>query len=161
MAGAAAFHQGSASAKTFLGVIKWPWNIQTVALAPDGKSLGHKTTTLDLVVVMLPFVMNSDFMVGCPVVCYTDNVGVVCIYASGHSNKNELASTLLKAISVITSVLGVRLWVEWVTRNSTSWLMRSVRIPGTVSTAQNPGILFQVLLGPWCPGCGLHKSTPN
>ena len=61
----------------FVAVIQWPHNIQVGRLAPDGKSMAHKTTTLELAGLFLPFLTDLHAMVGRAVVCDTDNVGAV------------------------------------------------------------------------------------
>ena len=104
---------------TFLAVLRWPQNIQVGELAPDGKSMAHKTTTLELVGVMLPLVMDLKAMTGQAVVCDTDNVGAVETWWKGHSNRDELASTLVRACFHICAAAGVELFVRWIPRNST------------------------------------------
>ena len=87
--------------------------------SPDGKSMAHKTTTLELVGVMLPLLMDLHAVAGQPVVCDTDNVGAVEAWWKGHSNGDELASTLVRAMFHLAAAAGVQLYVRWIPRNST------------------------------------------
>ena len=104
---------------TFLAVLCWPKNIQIGELAPDGKSMAHKTMTLELVGVLLPLVMDLPSMVGQAVVCDTDNIGAVETWWKGHSNADELASTLVRAMFHICAAGGIQLYLRWIPRNST------------------------------------------
>ena len=103
----------------FVSDVKWPLNIQRGFKAPDGKSMAHKTTTLELVGVLLPLLLDSQVVAGRQVLCMTDNAAVVYTWKKGHCNGDELASTLVRALSHLVSALGVELFVDWVPRNST------------------------------------------
>lgn len=69
----------------FLSVLRWPTFIQLGLNAPDGKSIGYKLTTLEMVGVLLPFLTDGHAVAGCSVVCYTDNVGTVYAWRKGHT----------------------------------------------------------------------------
>jgi len=105
--GAASLRLATKDLPFFAAVVRWPFNIQVGALAPDGKSMAHKTTTLELVGVMLPFLTDLHAMAGRPVLCETDNVGAVCTWWRGHSNTDPLASTLVRALAPVLLRLGL------------------------------------------------------
>lgn len=92
-AGVAAVRRPFGPHPPFVATLKWPNNIQEGFFAPDGKSLAHKTTTLELVGILLPFLTDTDTLLGCPVICYTDNMPATRAFLHGRCNKDELASS--------------------------------------------------------------------
>ena len=87
--------------------------------APDGKSMAHKLTTLELIGALMPLVMDFQAMAGQPVVCFLDNIGAAWCWKKGHSNKDELASTIVRAMAHVAAAARIELFVEWIPRNST------------------------------------------
>jgi hypothetical protein len=81
--------------------------------------MAHKTTTLELVGVLLPLIMDLHVAFGRVVVCETDSVSAVRAWWRGHSHKDELASTLVRAMFHITAAAGIQLYLRWIPRNST------------------------------------------
>jgi hypothetical protein len=102
----------------------WPEEFLYVV---DGKGarMGSKTTTLEILGVLLQFVLFPELLMGHQVVFQTDNMA--CYY--GWENKavkeDSTASIVIRTISILASFLNCNVHVEHVPRVST-WEARVV-----------------------------------
>lgn len=106
----------------FASQIFWP-NEMKSAVDNKGKSFGSKTTTLEMVGLLIPFLCCPELLAGKHVVFQVDNIG--CYF--GWKNKvvigDKTASILVRAMVVISSYLSCYVHVSHLPRMS-SWEAR-------------------------------------
>ena len=87
-------------------------------LAYDGKSLANKLSVWELVGPLMALVCAPDKLRGKQAIAYVDNAGSVCMYGKGWCTVCNLANTVLRAISLVSTALHCDFWIEKVTRCS-------------------------------------------
>jgi len=97
------------------------WNSEVLQMARDSqeKRLGDKTTSLEFLGMLLPFIMIPEMLCNKYVIVKVDNVG--CYY--GWINKqipgDEIASILVRSLHLICAFLGCQVHVEHLPRRKT------------------------------------------
>ena len=84
-----------------------------------GCSYGCKSTTLEAVGILLPFVSCPEKVKGKNVVFMIDNMAVLYGWYKGHVSNDESASEVLKCVHYLSGMLGTTVNVEHVDRVST------------------------------------------
>jgi len=104
--------------------IKWycrtPWSKNLLETSRDkrGKYYGSKTTTLEAVGLLLPFLSIPEALAGKDIVFRTDNIAVVFGWESKSVKFDRTASIMIKAVVLLASFLGCRVFVEHLPRMS-------------------------------------------
>ncbi len=99
--------------------LEWPEGFITSSKDQQGKLFGSKSTTLECVGLILPFISFPQALMGRHVIYKVDNMAVVHGWRNGHVKFDTSATELLKAVNVLASYLGVKVFVEHVPRMST------------------------------------------
>ena len=97
----------------------WPRSFHDGKRCADGKQLGRKLTFLEILGPLLVVACAPRICAGKDVRVWVDNAGAVQIYKKGYSPTCFLSTCVAKAIHVVASALGCRVFVEKVTRCST------------------------------------------
>ena len=71
-----------------------------------GRSFGSKSTTLEAVGMLLPFLAFPDRVRGKSIVFKIDNMAVLFGWYNGYVKQDETALEVLKSVQYISSVLG-------------------------------------------------------
>ena len=84
----------------------------------NGRDFGSKSTTLEAVGMLLPFVAFPDKIRGKRIHFKIDNIAVVFGWPSGFVKEDETASEILKAVHYLGGAYGVTVTVQHVGRIS-------------------------------------------
>jgi hypothetical protein len=83
-----------------------------------GVEYGRKSTTLESIGVLLPFIAFPEKLAGKELMFYVDNIAVVYGWEKGGVKKDESATEILKTVHVLSSYLGCRVYVRHIHRVS-------------------------------------------
>jgi hypothetical protein len=103
------------------GQVIWPLSFLNEAMDSKGRSYGCKTTTLEAVGMLIPFLSIPRELAGQHVVLHVDNMALVYGWMNGNVKNDESASILLRAIAVIAAYLGSVVHVVHIARCSDVW----------------------------------------
>ena len=98
--------------------LSWPEGLITGKRDNNGRDFGSKSTTLEAVGMLLPFVAFPDKIRGKRIHFKIDNIAVVFGWPSGFVKEDETASEILKAVHYLGGVYGVTVTVQHVGRIS-------------------------------------------
>ena len=98
--------------------MNWPDGLIDGRLDENGRSFGSKSTMLEAVGMLLPFVAFPERIRGKRLVFKIDNAAVLFGWASGYVKEDESASEVLKAVHYLSGVYGVVVIVQHVDRMS-------------------------------------------
>ncbi len=106
---------------TILGYQLW-WNKHFITRATDkhGKRFGNKTSTLEMIALMLPLLTIPDQLRKCHICIFTDNMSCVFGMKDGYVKNDETASIFVRAAYLIGAFLGSVIHVIHCPRRS-SW----------------------------------------
>jgi len=102
----------------FLCSGRWPPAILT-EYDDKGAALASKTTMLETVGLLLPFLTAADEVRGRNIVLGVDNMAVYFAWENRSSKGDQLASVLMRALHIVAAYLECRVFVEHVPRCST------------------------------------------
>jgi hypothetical protein len=102
----------------WFSVLSWPMEFLEKAQDTRGSYYGSKTTLLEVIGVLLPFICIPEELRGKTLLCYVDNMAVVYGWQNGGIRFDESATIMIRAINLLASYLGVTLHVEHVPRRS-------------------------------------------
>jgi hypothetical protein len=98
----------------------WPKSFITTAIDIKGKRFGNKTTTLEMIGILLPLLLIPEKLKNSHIEFFTDNMGCVFGMKDGYVKNDEYASIFIRAASLIGAYLGSVLHVSHIPRRS-SW----------------------------------------
>ena len=98
--------------------LSWPEGLITGKRDNNGREFGSKSTTLEAVGMLLPFVAFPDKIRGKRIHFKIDNIAVVFGWPSGFVKEDETASEILKAVHYLGGAYGVTVTVQHVGRIS-------------------------------------------
>jgi hypothetical protein len=101
--------------------LTWPEYFLNEAMDSKGAHYGSKTTTLETMGILLPFLTIPEEMCGRNVVFTVDNVAVVFGWENRGVKFDESASILMRAIHLIAGYLGCEVHVHHSLRRSSKW----------------------------------------
>ena len=104
----------------FCSRLTWPESFLIQAVDSSGRAYGCKTTTLEIVAMMLPFLTEPTILAGRHVVLQVDNAASVFGWHRHHVSHDASASILLRALHLISSYLACYVHVVHVPRVSTN-----------------------------------------
>jgi len=124
----------------FWAKVRWPFEFIAEARDEYGKFFGSKSTTLESIGLLLPFLAVPELVTGKYLIFHVDNIAVVHGWQKGRIKNDAAANSIIKIVNVIAAYCGTRIAVKHVPRNSTELaeladeLSRSdrlaVKIPG-------------------------------
>jgi hypothetical protein len=112
------YSEGNPSWWSYLG---WP-SAFLLAYDEEGARFGSKTSTLEAVGLLLPFITIPEELVGKNICFVTDNIAVTYGWENGGIKFDRAATVILRAIHVMSAYLGARVFVNFAPRNSTRML---------------------------------------
>jgi hypothetical protein len=96
-----------ANNNTILGYqLWWPKDFITVRRDNRGVRFGNKTSTLEIIRILLPFVLIPEKLKNKHIRVFTDNAACVYGMKDGYIKKDEYASIFIRAITLISGYLG-------------------------------------------------------
>jgi hypothetical protein len=104
----------------FWFMVPWGRRINSGAKHSDGRRICRKMSALELVGPLICLSADQSNNRGKPVRIWVDNSGSVGIWRKGYSTKCGLCTTLVNAISVVSSAAGCQVTIDKITRCSDS-----------------------------------------
>jgi hypothetical protein len=104
---------------TFVGLIRWPDSLLTTTKSLNNKLFGSKSTTLETIGILIPFLTISWKLWGCHIILEVDNTAVRFGWQKRYSKNDPETSVLLRALHVIEAFLHCRIYIKHVKRIST------------------------------------------
>ena len=98
--------------------LEWPEGFLTKTRDDTGKFYGSKSTTLECIGLLLPFISFPEAVCGRFVKFLIDNSAVAYGWRKGYVKFDSSASEILRATNMLASYLGVKVYVEHVPRMS-------------------------------------------
>ncbi len=98
--------------------LEWPVDFITAKLDNAGKHFGNKSTTLESIGLLLPFLSFPEEIAGRFIRFKVDNIAVVYGWENGHVKFDSYATEILKAVNVAACFLGVKIFIQHVPRMS-------------------------------------------
>ncbi len=96
----------------------WPDTFILEYTDTNGTRFGNKTTTLECIGMLLPFLTRPDLVTNRHIVLRVDNVACVYGFENGQVRGNETASVLIRSAKIIAAYLGTVIHVQHVKRRS-------------------------------------------
>jgi hypothetical protein len=106
---------------TILGYQLW-WDKHFITKAKDknGKRFGNKTSTLEMIALLLPILTIPNQLKNCHICIFTDNMSCVFGMKDGYVKNDETSSIFIRAAHLIGAYLGSVIHVAHCPRRS-SW----------------------------------------
>ncbi len=98
----------------------WPKNFITKNKDNQDKRFGNKTTTLEMIAILLPFILIPSKLRNCHIRILTDNMACVFGMKDGYTKNDEFASIFIRTMYLLCAYLGSVIHVEHCHRRS-SW----------------------------------------
>jgi len=142
-------------------IVRWPKNFIDLAKDSKGCHYGSKTTTLEVIGLLLPFLTVPKLLSGRHVVLEVDNSAVVHSMRKRSCTKDSSAAIIVRAIHLISHWLGCIIHVKHVPRDSTPYSILADRLSRRMTTKREheneisladsyevPGVLMSWLRSP-------------
>jgi len=148
----------------FWSKIRWPFSFIADSRDEDGKYFGSKSTTLESLGLLLPFLAIPEVIAGKYVIFHIDNIAVVHGWAKGRVKNDHAASGVLKAVNIVASYCGTRIAVKHVGRKSTELadladeLSRSDRLADRIGGRK---LIFSPALCSWFKHQDFNRVLPD
>ena len=130
----------------------WPPKIIGLYKDPLGHWLGNKTTTLEFLGILLPFLLIPRLLSNQVVEVKVDNVGCYYGWLNRHASGDVMASVLIRALHLISSYLACQVHITHLPRKS-SW--DAVLVTGCPGLGQ----LLVTTRGCWPPSQSLSSPA--
>ena len=117
--GAASIRLNDSGTVVFCSRLTWPESFLIQAVDSSGRTYGCKTTTLEIVAMILPFLTEPTTLASRHVVLQVDNAATVYGWHRRHVSHDASASILRRALHLISSYLACYIHVVHVPRVST------------------------------------------
>jgi len=104
----------------YCGTVRWPNDLMTNRKDCHGKFFGSKSTFLETIGLLIPFLTIPEKLAGQYITLYLDNVNVVYGWDRRHCKTDTESSILLRALHIIEARLECRIFVEHMGRLSTA-----------------------------------------
>jgi hypothetical protein len=94
----------------------WPEGILGTAVYKYGKTLGSKSTTLEFLGIMLPFLLIPESLCNQHIIVRVDNSACYFGWINKHSANDEMASILIRALHLIGAYMGSMIHIRHLPR---------------------------------------------
>jgi hypothetical protein len=118
-----------------------------------GAKFGQKTTTLEFIGILLPFLLIPERLAGKYVVVKVDNIACYFAWVNRHSAGEETASIFVRALHLITEWLKCDVHIEHLPRMSNWEAQVADRISRKSSTSKQDQALLDSFAFPEIPEC--------
>ena len=98
--------------------VSWPESLLTKSVDEKGRLFGCKSTTLEAIGMLLPFLAFPEKVKGKNVVFRIDNIAVLFGWYNGYVKNDKTASEVLKSVHYLSGINGTTVNVEHVGRVS-------------------------------------------
>ena len=88
--------------------IFWPDKVLQQTSDTKGSSLGNKTTTLEFLGILLPFILIPEQLFNVHVIVKVDNIGCYFGWINRHVSGDKMASVLIRALHLISAFRGAK-----------------------------------------------------
>ena len=134
----------------------WPEGILSATYDSKGSRLGNKSTTLEFLGVIIPFVVIPEQLMNQHIVVKVDNVACFYGWLNRHTTGDNMASILIRALHLICAHLGCQVHFEHLPRKTT-WDAHLVdRMSRAKSTTRNDRKLLDSFVLPPVPSALLN-----
>jgi len=96
----------------------WPKEFVCGMLDKDGKAFGCKTTTLEAIGLLIPFLAFPEKVVGKHLIFKIDNIGVFYGWHNGRVKNDSTATEIVQCAHYLAAYLGSTIHVDHMPRNS-------------------------------------------
>jgi len=103
----------------FAHQLMWPSEVLKLATDKVMKRIGDKTTTLEFIGVVLPFLMIPNMLVNSHVIVKVDNIGCFYGWLNRQVHNDEIASIFVRTLHMIEALLGCKIHIEHLPRKET------------------------------------------
>jgi hypothetical protein len=103
---------------TFVSRIQWSSHLLTTATDSKGSAYGCKSTTLEMVGLLLPFLAIPDQLVGKHVILQVDNIATLFGWEKKQVKDDVSASILVRAMHMLEALLTCRIHIQHLPRLS-------------------------------------------
>ena len=134
----------------------WPSKVIGLYKDPLGHRLGNKTTTLEFLGIILPFLLIPRLLANQVVEVRVDNVGCFYGWLNRHASGDVMASILIRALHLISSYLACQVHITHLPRKSSWDAVLVDRLSRSWSTTWNDRRLLASFPGLRLPGCLLE-----
>jgi len=118
----------------------WPVSLLTGRTDCDGKSFGSKSTFLESLGLMLPFLAFPTLLAGRHICFRVDNMAVVYGWQNGQVKFDKYASEVLRAVHLSACFLGCTVYVQHVPRMSSELAELSDTLSRKPSSSEVAGV---------------------
>jgi hypothetical protein len=134
----------------------WPEWFITCAIDENGIRYGDKTTTLEIIGLLFPFVMVPELLINQHVLLKVDCFGTVFGMWNRHSKGDRTASMFIRAVYLIAAYLGCTVHVQQLPRVSDWGAEVTDRLSRKVTTTRQDFRLVGAFMNRSLPVCLLH-----
>jgi hypothetical protein len=145
---------------TFANQFFWP----TPFMRWDGAKYGSKTTTLEFIGAMVPFLLIPERLVNEYIVIRVDNVGCFFSWVNRQASGDETTSIFVRALHMIASVMACDIHIEHLPRVSNWEAMTVDRLSREATTSDQDRRLLRSFRNRSLPECLLRwfqNPEPN
>ena len=96
----------------------FPKGVLKAARDEKNSSLGSKTTTLEFLGILVPFLVALELMLNQNIVVKVDNIGCFFGLVNKHAHGDVMVSILIKALHLIGAYLSCQIPIEHLPRKS-------------------------------------------
>ena len=103
----------------FVYQLFWPPRVLSFVLDKKGSCLGNKSTTLEMLGILILFVVIPEQLVNQHVIVKVDNIACYFGWLNRHVTGDVMASILIRALHLVSPYLGCQVHEEHLPRKST------------------------------------------
>ena len=131
----------------FAGGIKWPFALLTKQKDCKGRWWGGKSSALECVGLLIPFLTKPKWLVNKFIVLYVDNISLIYAWEKRYCKNDDETSILIRCLHVLESFLETRIYIEHVKRMSNEIAVLVDHLSRESSTTQEDLAMIEEL--PW------------
>ena len=102
----------------FVGGLKWTFALMTKLRDSRGRLWGSKSSALECIGLVIPFVTRPELMRNKYVILYVDNISLIYAWEKKYCKNDEETSILIRCLHVLEAFLETKIFVEHVKRMS-------------------------------------------
>jgi len=131
----------------------WPEGIINTVRDMKSSSLGSKTTTLEFLGIILPFLIIPEQLANQNVIVKVDNTGCFFRWLNRRAKGDIFASILIRALHLIGNYLSCIVHIEHLPRKSTWDALTTDRMSRDKTTTRHDRALLNSFVLPGIPNC--------
>jgi hypothetical protein len=131
----------------WVGDVRWPERLLKGLKNRQGKYFGSKSTTLETIGVLLPFIMRPNVIRNQHIVMYVDNIAVVYAWKKKYCSGDPETSLLIRCLHVLEAFLECKVYIRHLRRMSSPLARLADGLTRRATTT--PELLQMVGESPW------------